>query len=232
MSALIDLMPEACRRRIGRKRRARRWLAAYVATAVALTASIAGLRVHARGQRAEVDRLREVVDLDADQRRQATGLEARIGEARLQLDRQERLSLPVRVGDVVALIGKEMPDSVSLTALAFTPRMDKAGSRSRAAAAGAPGGGAKPAASEPQKRLIVELSGISPNDIDMAGFVAGLEASPLFKHVAVDFARKSVIRGVEGREFAITCEVDLGKRYEFERVERASGEESGGEGER
>lgn len=225
MTQAMDLMPESCRRRIGRKRRMRRWIGGYIAAALVFACAVTALRVQARGLGEEVAQLKELVDLDANQRREADALGVRIADARLQLDRQSRLSLPVRVGDVISIIGRQMPESVSLTSLAFTPRVEKTSARQRTAPSAKPSQG-----EEPQRRLMIEVEGIAPNDIDMSVFVAGLEACPLFRHVAVDFARKAVIRTVEGREFALTCEVDLGRRYEFEPAgTQASGATAGEE---
>jgi len=113
------------------------------------------------------------------------------------------------------------PESTSLKSLAISPRQERATARSRGAKAGP--------AEEPRRKLVVEIEGVAPTDGDMAAFVAGLEKHPLFLRVAVDYARKAELRGREAREFAVTCEIDLGSRYVFGGGAYASEPSAGGE---
>lgn len=214
---MIDLMPESCRKRLGQRSRVRRWIALYAVTVGAIGLTAGGLRMAEQSRLGDVLRLRERVQLDAGQRVEAARLQSQIDYFQTQLDRQDRLSLPVAVGDVIAAIGDVTPRTVSLSSLAVTPRQDKGGSRARAT----PGAKGSDKSDAPA-RLVLELKGVAPDDLQMATFVAGLEAHPLFRAIAVDYARKTEMRGREAREFALTCEIDLSTRYVF-----ARGEEGG-----
>ncbi len=206
MTHLIDLMPESCRGRIRRRKATQRWIAAYaiVGGAVAILATTSHIAQASRLSR--VKALREAVQLDAGQRVEADKIEKQLSAIRHTIDRQARLASPVRVSDVIAVIGAVMPRSVSLTSLSVTPRVDRGPLRARS-------GSQQEARGEPEGRLIVELTGVAPDDVHMANLVAGLESHPMFMRISIDHARKSVIRGTEGREFGLTCEIDLSAQF-------------------
>lgn len=201
MIPLIDLTPDSCKRRLGRRRQIQMWISCYVATIAGLVGATAILSLAEQRAQSQVDYLLEQVQLDADQQRQASALLADIDHFEKRIARHGRLAWPFTIGDVIASIGDVAPDSITLTSLAITPRTD-ASRAGRARGAGAA-----------YKVMYIELAGIAPDDLDIAAFVAGLQEHALFSTITVDYARKAQLSGDSAREFGLTCAIALDAEY-------------------
>lgn len=209
MTQRIDLMPESCRAKLGRKRQIRFWIAMYAVTASVVIGGNTLFELSKSRLRSESATIRAKVALDAEQRVKAKQVRDEIRRIELSLDRNARIAWPIDISDIIASIGSETPDSVYLTKIALVPRQERVSSARRARKEGEP----EPL---PRTRIQIECAGVSPDDHAMASFVAGLEAHPLFERLAVEHVRPLVIGGREVKEFGVTCEVDLFHRYEFE----------------
>jgi Tfp pilus assembly protein PilN len=124
----------------------------------------------------------------------------------------------VRVIDVLAELGKLVPEGISLQNLnceTLDVAVDKAvpgvgGDNKSASPVQAPSqwasGGAvgKPGSI---KRVKLVLTGIAPTDVDVANFIGQLSASPLFEDVNMGYAKNVVFRAKNGREFSVSCYV-------------------------
>jgi len=204
----IDLMPESCRIKLGRKRQIRFWIAMYAVTA-AVIVSGNSLYEWSKGQiRLESASIASQVALDAEQRIKAKELLDEIRQIEMSLDRNARIAWPIDISEVIAAIGSQTPDSVFLTKIAFTPRQERQSSR-RAKADDGP-------TPLPRTRLQIECTGVAPNDRAMSELIAGLENHPLFERLAVEHVRPVLLEGAEVKEFGVTCEVDFYHRFRFE----------------
>lgn len=209
MNHQVDLMPETSRRRLGQRRIVQRWVALYSTTIVAIAVGASLLSVVERNQRREVEGLSIRVDFDAEQREQARRLRARIASYQDEIDRYRKLAWPVDFSDVIAVVGELSPDSVSLDSLSIIPQERRVRAPRR--------GDKRDKESEERisRKLIIEMTGIAPDDFHMANFVGGLEEHPLFERIAVDYARDMTFRGVAARQFGVTCEIDFNHLYTF-----------------
>lgn len=208
MTQRIDLMPESCRIKLGRKRQIRFWIAMYAVTATVIISGNS-LFEWSKGQiRRESASISSQVALDAEQRVKAKQLQDEIRSIEMALDRNARIAWPIDISDVIAAIGSQTPDSVFLTKVAFTPRQERQSSRRAKGNDGPP--------PLPRTRLQVECTGVAPDDQAMSRLVAGLESHPLFERLAVEHVRPVMLEGVEVKEFGVTCEVDFYHRFEFE----------------
>ncbi len=218
MSMLIDLMPDRCRESLGRRRRVRRWITAFLC-ASAIFGAVHWTQ-HARSASLEREhrRLADSVKEAWDRNQEVQRLLVEIQHAEDSITRYNRLAWPVRVGDVVAAIGATIPPSVSLTSLAITPREER-----RAAAPRKPGDAQAAAPAEgPKTFMVIEAEGVTPDDAGLASLVSGLEASPLFSKVSLDYARSGVVDGIEARLFRLTTEIDLSVRYSLSQTGSAA----------
>jgi len=218
MTRLVDLMPESSKRRLGQSRLIRRWILLYSATVIVIALGAFAVSVVESRERREVEALRVRVDFDAEQRAQAQEIRARIESLTGAINRYRRLAWPVDVSEVIAVIGDLAPESVCFDSLAVIPREKRVR---------APKRGDKRGEDSEKKRLsrtlMIEITGVAPDDFHMANFIGGLEGHPLFEHIAVDYARETTLRGADAREFGLTCEIDFNRRYEFA---SADGEEA------
>ncbi|MEC9372988.1 MAG: hypothetical protein VYC34_04055 [Planctomycetota bacterium] len=202
MSQYIDLMPESSRRQLGQRRRIRQWATLFACTVGVIVVSGMLLGVWERSLRLRVDEIRQKVEFNAEQRAQALKLQTEISRLEGLLERQEKLSWAVELSDVIEVIATLAPDSVSLRSLTVTTR-DKDRRR------------AKKDDEESYRELVIEMTGVAPDDFPLANFVGGLESHPLFSKIAVDFAKRSELRGMPARDFGVTAEVNMGNRFVF-----------------
>ncbi len=211
MSGQIDLIPASCRAALGRRARVRGWIGAYSGVVLALGAAFMVVRAGEPRLEAERQRLDNEVQQKWLRNAEVQELVGRINELSGHIARYDRLAWPVRVSDVIAALGEQIPESLTLTSLTLTPRHE-GGRVTRSK----PRPGAK-ATEEPVTKsvLAVEIEGIAPDDFALALLVSGIEAHPLFKAVALDFARSRVVDGREARGFRVTCEIDLSVQYAF-----------------
>jgi len=206
MSTLIDLMPSRCRESLGRRARVRRWITAYVCFA-SVVGAVQWVQ-HSRRVSLELEhaRLTGAVQQAWDRNLEVQRLLREIQEAEDAITRYNRLAWPVRVSDVIDAFGATMPTSVSLTTLAITPREERRAPAPRRAGESTP-------AEAPKTFMVIEAEGVSPDDAGLAHLVSGLEASPLFSKVSLDYARSGAVDGVEARVFRLTAEIDLSVKY-------------------
>lgn len=211
MSQRIDLMPESCRAKLGRKKQIRFWIAMYAVTAVCIVGGNTLFELSKSQLRRESVSIESQVALDAEQRVKANQLIEEIRRIEMALDRNARIAWPIDISDVIAAIGAETPDAVYLTRISLIPRQERASSarRSKASDRDEP-------APLPRTRLQIECSGVAPDDHAMAEMAARLERHPLFERIAVEHVKPRTIAGREVKEFGVTCEVDFFHRFEFE----------------
>jgi Tfp pilus assembly protein PilN len=209
MTQRIDLMPESCRAKLGRKKQIRFWLAMYSVTALVVIGGNTLFELSKGRVRNESSIILEKVALDTEQRIKANQLLDEIRRIEMALDRNARIAWPVNISDVITAIGSQTPGSVYLTKVAMIPRQERASSARRAKDDGGP-------APLPRTRLQIECSGVAPDDRAMAEMIANLESHPLFERIAVEHVRPKTIGGREVKEFGVTCEVDFFHRFEFE----------------
>jgi hypothetical protein len=196
MSQVIDLMPAASRARLRSKTAARRVAVLFISTgAVALTVSL-GLHLAAAARRVELTRLQKETKVHADIAGQLEALRKDATHELASLRRFARAANPVSLCDLVSIVADIMPDGVSLTSLSVSPRIERT-ARGVGRMVGT---------------LNIEMSGLAPTDLEVATFVAGLESNTLFGRVTIERAKAIALAGQEGRDFAVTCEVDLSTR--------------------
>lgn len=197
MSVRIDLTPPSCRQRMVRRAVARRWITAYGAVAALIVLIVLPIRVSAVAKRAHLSWLQREAALDADYERQLKDIQRHMDRLTAIATRYESVAWPINLTDVISVIGDVMPDSVSLTSLNITPRMQRqrVGETARTPAG-----------------VIIELGGVAPTDLEVATLIAGFEAHSVFDRVRIDHSRPTTVRGVEAREFGATCEIEFATR--------------------
>ncbi len=196
MSHVVDLMPASSRARLRSRTASRRIAILFISTASVAIALSLGLHLIAAARRVELARLQKETQVHADI---AGKLEAIRKDANAELAsvrRFARAATPVSVCELISTVGVIMPENVSLTSLSVLPRIERT-ARGTGRIVGA---------------LSVEMSGLAPTDLEVATFVAGLEANPLFRRVTIERAKAVTIGGADGREFGVTCEVDLNEQ--------------------
>lgn len=211
----IDLMPESCRLSLGRRTAVRRWAVIYLGALTLVAGSYFAVRAQAAPRERERADLARQVQENLDRNEEIQRLRKEKSEIESAMRRYDLLAWPVRVSDVIGVLGAEMPGSVTLTSMTLTPRRETQR-----------GPGRSRRSEESKTYLSVEVEGISPSDLDLAGFVSGLDAHDLFDKVALDYARSREVDGVPARGFRLTCEIDLSRRFEF--VDAADGGGVGG----
>jgi Tfp pilus assembly protein PilN len=206
-----DLLPARCRAIFARRRARRIWTRAYfIGVTLALSASGA-MYLHARAQEHRREILADRVEEHWNRNEEAKRLREEIRELEGTITRYQRLAWPVRVTDAIGVLAPLVPPEATLTSLTIVPReerLESAGGPSRRGSKGRSSAGTRTI-------LAIEIEGIALSDEVVARFVQGVESSPVFSAVGMDYARSRDVDGVEAREFRVTCQIDMSRRVVF-----------------
>lgn len=211
MSVTWDLLPNRCRSIFARRRARRWWTRAYVIGVTAALSASGLMYLHVRGLEARRATLAVRVEEHWNRNEEAKRLRAEIRELEGTITRYQRLAWPVRVTDAVRVLAPLVPEESTLTALTIVPREERVDGSGQTVRRGSRGQGGV----QTRTILALEIEGIALTDDEVARFVRGVEANPLFSSVALDFARSRDVDGVEAREFRVTCQIDMSRRVLF-----------------
>lgn len=186
------------------------------ATAVTVGAVLMiGLASHQRVSAQE--RVNAAIQQDLTQTRSQLKLLDEQLELKKQLDRQgeilSRIGLQVEftrlIGELDALMGQEMflIDLNIDTDETIRPAVPGGGNNPKAR----PGATSnnKPPAPKCDRKLKIKMVAISPTDVDVANFLAGLTNKPFFDQVAMTYAKDRIQQGRLMREFELTFLINL-----------------------
>ena len=210
MSVTWDLLPSRCRSIFARRRARRWWTRAYVIGVTAALSASGLMYLHVRGLEARRATLAVRVEEHWNRNEEAKRLRGEIRELEGTITRYQRLAWPVRVTDAVRVLAPLVPEESTLTALTIVPREERVDGSGQTVRRGSRGKGV-----QTRTILALEIEGIALTDDEVARFVRGVEANPLFSSVALDFARSRDVDGVEAREFRVTCQIDMSRRVLF-----------------
>ena len=196
-------MPTSCRLKLGHSSWVRRWCVIYGITVAAVLVLIGGTEIREQAMKLSVASLQKEVDYSVEQRKKAEALTGEIVLYQQALQHHENLALPLRVTTALGVLAECTPETVTLTSLSMVPRLVRQRS-------------VKPnEKAQEQQWLVFELRGVAPSDTDLARFVATLEEHVLFSSTAVDYTTQTQIRGSDAREFGVTCEISLSRRFQL-----------------
>jgi hypothetical protein len=205
----IDLLPEAVRVRSQAGVRTGR----YVTAAVLITLVLVLLTTHSwltlKRARAEYQTAREQADMVLATEARAESLRQQISEIRTEIDRYDRIALPLDVSAVLATIANGMPNGMTLDRIDFEAGAYRIVRSPRSK-------GADEAKETPPRALNGEVSGFAPTDREIAEFVGYLSDTPPFENVSLDFSRTRVVRDRSAREFRLSFRIDLETPYDIE----------------
>lgn len=208
----IDLMPRSCREVLGRRLLIRRWSLVYALTVTVLFGGFWLLRSSNAALIVQRNSMAAQVKINWNRSEVVSRLIREISEVEAAVTRYNRLAWPVRVTQATDALAAVLPPQASLTEISITPREEKGATGSKSTGRGKPG---ETAAEPPRTYMIVEMEGLADSDVNVASFVSGLDANPLFSRVNLDFSRAKSIGGTEARNFRVTAEIDLSVRYSF-----------------
>lgn len=171
----------------------------------------------------EHNTLREIRNLERQ-------LEAQVGQARTELTQVQQLTAqrkvlahqdhvrrqlaqPLSHTQVIEMIGQIMPRSITLTDLTVVARRTPMQTPAAAKAAKAANSPTAPKVANTDEALLIEFSGLAPDDVEIANLIGALSDNPAFSGVKMLFSRSVTTRGVVGREFRMEMQVPLDRDY-------------------
>lgn len=127
---------------------------------------------------------------------------------------RRELAQPISHTSVVEMIGQAMPDSITMTDLTMVARRAplRSPGEAKATKSSATGRNA-PRITPVEEMLLVEFSGLAPNDVEIANLVGALSKHVVFSNVKMLYSRSVTTRGVIGREFRMELQVPLDRDY-------------------
>ena len=138
------------------------------------------------------------------------GLQRQLSDLMIKQRIDNRLGSRVNAMDILGELGGILPESMSLTSFELSAMTVVV--KLTPAAGGGPtvAGPRRRAGKEKHKtinRLKLTITGLSPNNVDVANFIADLSASPLFEEVDMGYAKNIVFREKAAKEFQASCYV-------------------------
>jgi len=124
-----------------------------------------------------------------------------------QVKVQQELLMPIKVTEVIAMLGQLMPESLTCRELVVRATEPKPRPVQTGTSKASP-----PPVETPVMR--VEIVGLAPTDTDVANFVDQLTAHPVFEAVKLDYTRPTLVSTVTARLFRIEMEIPLNRLYE------------------
>jgi Tfp pilus assembly protein PilN len=192
----VDFLPE--RIRLGRARKARRVRQAWVVALAAAILVTIGIVRHgsinkAQAELAMVQRASQNVRTQLAVRQE---LERQQADLLVKKRIDDQLGSRVTPTELLGELQRMMPTGLTLTSLAME------GVEVR------PGGAAKSGrSSKGVNRVALAITGLAPNDVDVANFIGQLAVSPFFEEVTMGYSRNTDFRGHPVREFQVSCYV-------------------------
>lgn len=204
----VNFLPQRIRSQ--RAKRGRRVRQAYLLLLCA--AALVGLgyvRQHrVEAARADVALLKGSAEDLRQQAARRDVLQRQLQDLSIRKQVQEHLGSRVSAQVVLAELHRQMPPSLCLTSLELetmeVPLARKALTNVSVRATVAGGAERRP---ETAKRLRLTLTGLAPNDVDVANFIGQLSSSPLFEDVNMGYSRSVTYKGRMAREFRASCYV-------------------------
>jgi len=118
-----------------------------------------------------------------------------------------RLGSRINAMDILSELGGILPKSMSLTSFELDAITETL--KLKPASGGAPtvAGSRRPGRDRTKtvNRLKLTITGLSPNNVDVANFIADLSVSPLFEEVDMGYAKNIKFREKNAKEFQVSC---------------------------
>jgi len=153
----------------------------------------------------------EVVYLDeqsvnmARQMEMMYDLQTQLADLRIKQRIDSRLGSRVKGTDILGELGRILPKTMALTNL----ELEAVPVAIKLEPAKGPAGLTAKRTSKKKQRMVNRLklviSGLSPNNVDVANFIADLSASPLFEEVNMGYAKNIIFRKKVAKEFQVSC---------------------------
>ncbi|MDP6544727.1 MAG: PilN domain-containing protein [Phycisphaerae bacterium] len=136
-------------------------------------------------------------------------LQKQLSDLMIKQQIDNRLGSRINAMDILGELGQILPESTTLTSLELSAKpvgLDiKRAARGVPSAAGPRRAGKK--RTKVVNRLKLTITGLSPNNVDVANFIASLSASPFFEEVVMGYAKNIVFRKKAAKEFRASCYV-------------------------
>jgi len=107
--------------------------------------------------------------------------------------------------DILSELGEILPLSMTLTSLQLDATQIHASLKPASGAIAAKRG--RKTRRKTENRLKLTITGLSPNNVDVANFIADLSASSLFEEVDMGYAKNVTYRQKQAKEFQVSCYV-------------------------
>ncbi|MBI1335682.1 MAG: hypothetical protein GC164_01820 [Phycisphaera sp.] len=228
----INFLPRSYIQQQARRMRVYRQLALIAVVALVMLGYLAStlasyrqLRDYTLGVEAEARSVRQQVG-------EMQKLQAQRKSLIHQVNIQRELAQPLAATQVIATLGQLLPSQITVTRIETRTDRPKPMTREQklaiesAAKSAAGGKSAKAQArsnnpAQDRDVIHIELTGLAPNDVDVANLVGAIAGHPLFINVKMHHSRPTQVEGHNAREFSIELEAPLDRDYKFDPTHRA-----------
>lgn len=207
----VDFIPLSFRKARARRRAIGRCVMLLVAVVASMGCWIVFSQRHMDGLKHRRIALRQrIAEVEHQRAEQPITLDEGIASA-AQVRLVRKLHPPLPTILIVAAVSEVMPTSMGLHSFSMTCEVVEPASldqrkRERAKSR---------TDNSPAKPVLVVLEGIAPDDLAIARFIGRLDQQQLFRNVKLGYSRPTEDGALEAREFQITAEIPVNRRYEI-----------------
>lgn len=215
----INFLPESYYRAQKRRGRLLRQCAVVGAIAGCVVLATIAIKANSISQARTADRLEQTVEAEQGAISIISDIEKQHASLLKRAQLKRVLIPPVSYHETINALGQALPAEIAITDLVIqtvTPKPEPietdAQREARLKREADPRNQAKP--DEPHL-IEIELSGLAPDDLAVANFVAALDADALFSRVTMHSSQAAVSEGLQVRRFSLTATVDLGREFQW-----------------
>ncbi|MFW6059171.1 MAG: PilN domain-containing protein [Phycisphaeraceae bacterium] len=201
----INFLPASYRRRVRRRNTMMRQLALLGMLALLLVVWWVGQGQQTAALRRYANELEGNVHMARDQMSEVAQLRDQYKHLRHQMRVQQILAAPLRHTQILATLGREVPDSVTLTDLSM--RTERAAPEAVLIADG------EEQAMSRHHEVHLTLTALAPEDMVVANMLSALKRHALFSDAAIQYSRTVERYDVSAREFQMRVTVDLDREF-------------------
>lgn len=199
----IDLLPEFVRIKCQAGVRAGRYVTAVIAAVVIVVIATTHMRFELDRSRERLARAEDQANIVIELEQRADKLTGSLDEAADSIELHEALHFPFEVSRLVSTMINQLPGSVTVEHLEIDANPRRLGRAQSQAGEG-----------DTAVRVSVgEVSGFAASDDHIAELVARMESSQVYRSVTWDFTRSRLVREQPAREFRVSFQINLDKRY-------------------
>lgn len=215
----INFLPDSYRHAQKRRLRTLQQAVLVALTAASCVAGAIGLKARSHAMSRNADNMEQTVRAEREALGAISEIEKQHASLMKRAKLQKTLMPPVSYHRVIAALSGTLSPDIAIKELVMTsvrPKPEPAKTPAQRKANHKHKTESEPSTAKKQPHVIgVELQGLAPDDLAVAGLVAALDGHALFSRVTMRSSQTVTVRGLRARAFNVTATIDLDREFDW-----------------